>query len=343
MKGTTIVLDHINGREAAARMVSGKLDDLLIDAPNRPRIGSIHLVKADRQMKGQGGIFVSHQDRFFLRQAKSVKPGEILMVQVVSHAEDGKAPPVATKVVFKSRYVIVTPDAPGINIARSIRDDDERDRLLVIARELLGDLGYGIILRSSCVGADEDAIADDLEDMIGQAQAVLAQAAEGTPGVLSTGDGPHVLAWRDWDDADDVVTSAGSFEDLGVLDQIDALEDPKAVMGAATTYIEPTRALVAVDVNTGGDTSLAAGLKANLSVARGLPRQLRLRGLGGQIVVDFAPMTKNDRKQVQTAMVASLKTDGVETSCVGWTPLGLFELQRKRERLPLSETLGDLT
>lgn len=341
MKGSTIILDHLNGREASACLISGKLDDLLIDTPDRPRIGSIHLVKADRQMKGQGGIFVSHTNRFFLRQAKAVKPGETLMVQVVSLAEDGKAPPVSTKVVFKSRYVIVTPDAPGINIARSIRDDDERDRLLVVARELLGDLEYGIILRSSCFGADEDAIADDLEDMLGQASDVLARAADGKIGPLSDGDGPHVIAWRDWGDADEVVTTAGGFEDLGVLDQIDDLEHPKAVMGAATTYIEPTRALVAVDVNTGADTSLAAGLKANLSVARGLSRQLRLRGLGGQIVIDFAPMPKNDRKQVQAALASALKADPIETSLVGWTPLGLFELQRKRERIPLSEALGN--
>ena len=56
--------------------------------------------------------------------------------------------------------------------------------------------------------------------------------------------------------------------------------------------IEPTRALVAVDVNTGPDTSPAASLKANIAAARDLPRQLRLRGLGGQVVVDFAPMPK---------------------------------------------------
>ncbi|WP_420860339.1 ribonuclease E/G [Algirhabdus cladophorae] len=335
MKGSLILLDHINGREAAARLVAGKLDDLVVDSPDRPRIGAIHLVKAERQMKGQGGIFVKSDQPFFLRQAKNIKPGDALPVQVVSLAEAGKAPPVTTKIVFKSRYVIVTPSAPGINIARVIRDEDERDRLLVLARELLQDLDYGVILRTACAGAEDDAIAQDLEAMIDEAQRVMQAAEGGQPGQLSAGDGPHITAWRDWDAADDVITQSGCFEDYGVLDQIDALDTPRAVMGGADVFIEPTRALVAVDVNTGGDTSFAAGLKANLSVARGLPRHLRLRGLGGQVVIDFAPMSKNDRKQVQSALQAAFKADPIETSLVGWTPLGLFELQRKRERLPL--------
>ena len=103
--------------------------------------------------------------------------------------------------------------------------------------------------------------------------------------------------------------------------------------------IEPTSALVAVDVNTGSDTSFAAGLKTNLVAARDLPRQLRLRGLGGQIVVDFAPMARKDQRQVEQVLRAGFKADGIETALVGWTGLGHYELQRKRERLPLSELL----
>ena len=96
---------------------------------------------------------------------------------------------------------------------------------------------------------------------------------------------------------------------------------------------------MAVDVNTGGDTSPAAALKANLAACRALPRALRLRGLGGQITVDFAPMSKAHRRQVEQSLRASLKADPIETSMVGWTQMGLFELQRKRERLPLTTTL----
>ena len=70
-----------------------------------------------------------------------------------------------------------------------------------------------------------------------------------------------------------------------------------------------------------------------------LPRQLRLRGLGGQVVVDPAPMPKKDRRQVESALKAALKKDAVETIVVGWTNLGLLELQRKRDRVPVGGLL----
>jgi Rne/Rng family ribonuclease len=96
---------------------------------------------------------------------------------------------------------------------------------------------------------------------------------------------------------------------------------------------------VAVDVNTGADTSPAAGLKANIAAARDLPRQLRLRGLGGQVVVDFAPMPKKDRGTLEQVLRAAFRAEGGETVLAGWTPLGLYELQRRRDRLPLSALL----
>jgi len=98
---------------------------------------------------------------------------------------------------------------------------------------------------------------------------------------------------------------------------------------------EATRALVAVDVNTGSDLSNAAALKANLAAIRDLPRQLRLRGLGGQIVVDLAPLAKSDRRRIEAALASALRDDGIDTTLVGWTPLGHLEILRKRARRPL--------
>jgi len=110
-------------------------------------------------------------------------------------------------------------------------------------------------------------------------------------------------------------------------------------MGAGWMSLDSTPALVAIDVNTGGDFSPAATLKANRDAVRELPRQLRLRGMGGQIVVDFAPMSKRDRREIETMLKAAFRADPVETSLAGWSNLGLFELQRKRERRPLLECL----
>lgn len=101
--------------------------------------------------------------------------------------------------------------------------------------------------------------------------------------------------------------------------------------------IEATRALIAIDVNTGADTSPAAGLKANIALARDLPRQLRLRGLGGQIVVDFAPVPKRDRATLDQVLRAAFRGESTETTLIGWTAMGLYEINRKRDRIPLTQ------
>ncbi|NCO17611.1 MAG: ribonuclease G, partial [Alphaproteobacteria bacterium] len=165
---------------------------------------------------------------------------------------------------------------------------------------------------------------------------------EGGPELLVEGAMAQEIAWRDWSDPkpDEVADAEGAFAAHGVAEMVDAVLVPAvALPGGGHMMIEPTRALVAVDVNTGPDTSPAAALKANIAAARDLPRQLRLRGLGGQVVVDFAPMSKRDRAVLDQVLRAAFKGESAETSLAGWTPLGLFELVRKRDRLPLAEVL----
>jgi ribonuclease G len=241
--------------------------------------------------------------------------------------------------LFKSRYAIVTPEAPGLNISRSIRDEEERDRLLEIAHDEMDGSPFGLILRSSCAGADADDIAEDVAATLATAQQVMQDDGTGQE-KLTEGDGPHTLAWREWAEPAEVVTEPGGFDDHGVLDALETAQGTaEPLSGGGHLYIEPTRALVAVDVNTGSDSSMAAGLRANMACARTLPRALRVRGLGGQITLDLAPMPKKDRRGFETALRAAFRADGEETALVGWTPLGHFELQRKRGRAPLSEAL----
>lgn len=342
MKGRMIVLDHYQGREAAALMEDGRLIDLLIDA-DAPRPGAIYRAIADRPVKGQGGMFMQTPDgTAFLRQIKGLRPGQPLLVQVTGYAEEGKAIPVTERVLFKSRYAIVTPDAPGLNISRKIRDEDSRDLLLGIAHEVMAGADMGLILRSSCEGAEAGEIAEDIAAMYDLAVAVMGDA-EGGAEALTEGDGPHAVAWRDWTEEAQVETFEGSFEAHGVLDEIDALtESFVRLTGGASLYVEPTRAFVAVDVNTGADTSLAAGTKANIAAARDVPRQLRLRGLGGQVILDLAPMPKKDRPAFESALRKALREDGIDTVMAGFTPLGNYELQRKRARLPLADLLAEV-
>ncbi|MFC0157867.1 ribonuclease E/G [Mameliella alba] len=343
MKGSTIVLDQWKGREAAALLVDGQLEDLLIDA-DLPRPGSIYRGVVERPMKGQGGLFLRTPDgNAFLRQVKGLSPGDRLLVQVTGYAEPGKAIPVTNRILFKSRYAIVTPGAPGINVSRQIRDDETRDALLEIAHDVISESplpeGAGVILRSSAHPDLADEVMDDLLAMSDLARAVLADTT-GDAELLVEGDGPHALAWREWGGPADLDDAEGAFDRHELGETIEALGKARvALPSGGSMLIEPTSALVAVDINTGGDTSPAAGLKANIAAMRDLPRQLRLRGLGGQIVVDPAPMVKKDRRQVESVLKAALKAETTETVVAGWTTLGLLELQRKRDRVALREVI----
>ncbi len=345
MKGRVVLLDQIEDRPAAALVVDGVLEELLIDpATDAPLPGAIYRAVADRPMKGMGGLFVKlPEGSGFLRQTDGIAPGQRLIVQVTGPAEPGKAIPVTTRLLFKSRHAIVTPGAPGLNISRRIKDEALRTELDTIAREAMADVpaDLGLILRSAAMYAEADEIADDITAMAELAQAVTADLTGG-PELLVEGAGAQETAWRDWADPPPDEVAEGGFADHGVVEMIDALRSPRVDLpGGGHMMVEPTRALVAIDVNTGPDTTPAASLKVNIAAARDLPRQLRLRGLGGQVVIDFAPMPKRDRAILDQVMRAAFKTDGAETNLAGWTGLGLYEMTRKRDRLPLAEVLGE--
>ena len=347
-KGRIVVLDEVNSKPAAALLVNGQIHDLLIEADNNlPKPEAIYRGRTTLPMKGQNGIIldIGNGQKAFLRNAKGIPQGTQMTVQVATHAEIGKATPVVNKLIFKSRYCIVTPDAPGLNIARSIKDDEERDRLLEIVHEVSTNRQneYGLIIRSSAMDIDADAISDDINAMYDLADNVMSQTS-GDPALIMPAPTAEMKAWRDWvnPDPDEVIKEINSFETMGIWDHIEKLKHSKSKLpNGASMIIEPTSAFVAVDVNTGNDFSLSAGLKANLAVAKELPNQLSLRGLGGQIIIDFAPSPKKDRKLIETALNSSFRKGKIDTVVVGWTTLGNFELQRKRERIPLSELLHD--
>lgn len=342
MKGVLAVLGEVDGRGAAALLRDGILDDLLIDPPDtRIRPGAIYRARANRPMKGQGGVILSSPDGpLFFRQARGLAQGQSVLVQATTYAEAGKATPVTDRIVFKSKYCLVTPGALGLNISRDIKDEERRVALRALCHDAVEAAGTGLVLRSAASVADDDAIWDDVQSMLEVAKKVMSEAIDGPEELLLDGPGAETLAWREWIDATSVETSENAFEDFGVLDALEAVSSARVDLeSTAFMFVEPTRAFVAVDINTGGDTSPAAGLKANLAAVKALPRALRLRGLGGQIVVDAAPMPKKDRRQIEQAVRKAFKSDPIETSLVGWTPLGHLELQRKRERLPLWESL----
>lgn len=346
MRGRQILIEPLHqGGHAAALVVDGRLEDILVDpAPTdrTPRPEAIFRAIPARPMKGMGGVMVDLGEgrSGFLRGPKLPAPGRPLLVQVQGWAEAGKAQPVSARPILKSRHAILTPEAPGINVARTLRDADRRAELEALGAAAMAgsDPEIGLILRTAAIEADDATVSAEIANLLAQWAAL---AVGGRPGLVREAPGARDEALRDWREPDDVVRDAPTaLADAGIWEEVDALRRPEVPLGHSFMAVEPTRALVAVDVNTGRDTSPAAGLKANLAAAAELPRQLRLRGLGGQVVVDFAPMPRPERPRVERALTHALRGDGIDTAIVGWTPLGHLELQRKRARRPLASTAG---
>ena len=339
MKGKQVVLGHIGDAKVAALLEDGKLQDVLVEDLSRLPLGSILRAVVDRPVKGIGGVMLRlPHGTGFLKKAKGLAPGQTITVQTSGFAETGKADPVNQRFIFKSRYAIVTPDQPGLNVSRQIRDDDLRDDLIVLAKSGMEGSNMGLIIRSSAALADMGDVAEDIQTMRASAEAISVEAGL-EPEVLLEGDDPHVQAWREWSDVTDILTGPNDLEASGALDQIEAAQGAWVTLGSGGMFVEQTRAMATVDINTGADLSPAAALKVNLAAVQDLPRQLRLRGYSGQIAIDFAPMTKRDRKPIEVALRAALRTCSVATEFVGWTPLGHGELKRKRERAVLNDLL----
>lgn len=443
MKGRVILIDEPAERASqAALLVDGRLEDLLLDprkGDTTPAPGEIYWAKVDRLVPKMHGAFVrlTPEHTGFLREAKGLKEGRGVLVQVVAYAEPGKATPVTTRVLYKGRRIIHTPDAPGVNVSRQIKDDAERQRLTsIIARVIEQKLAEarapaktpeelekfvsnltadgesetgarnwvkdfersfdemqsdyveifekgGFILRSAASGAPEDELIEELERVVirrlapdrlrdrndspqlvdGRAWAFdhfirewcwpVPNAIVACPTayrvlshVAEVEDFPKLPSWREFCSRELLARlqrfdGPDLFDHYGVREEIERLQSPRVELpSGGWMAVEATRAMVTVDVNTAAEFSAGAALTANIEAARELPRQLRLRGLGGQVIVDFAPLRKTDRKRIEEALKAAFRRDPVETTLAGWTPLGHFELQRKRERRPLTELLG---
>lgn len=348
MRGMIVALGRLGGREAAAQLIDGRLEELRIasamDMP--PGAEAMFRARMERPAKGLGGSFVALPGGLsgFMKRAQGFRAGQPVIVQVSGHAEAGKALPVTSRLLFKGRYAIVTPGAPGLNVARGIRDAETRARLAEIAARAPGAGGDepGVIIRSAAAHAPTEDILAELAELIRECSELQAQN-EGKPALLRPAPGPHAIALREWTFPRDgaLVRGADVFAEHGIDEHVAALLKPVVELpGGASMSIEATRALIAVDVDTGGDMSPASGLKANIAAARELPRQLRLRGLGGQIVVDFAPMPKRERQVLEQTLRSALRAEDEGATMVGWTPLGHFELQRRRDRPPLADLIA---
>jgi ribonuclease G len=260
-----------------------------------------------------------------------------MIVQVSGNAEPGKATPVTPKPLFKSRYAIVTPGAPGLNVSRRIKDDEERDRLLEIAHEAMAGAakGHGLILRSASAEVDADVLAEDIEAMRDLAAAVMGDTGHGPERLIDAPDA-HLFAWRDWaePDPDQVIDAQGCFADHGVLEAVDEILSPLArpVRRRFRPCGAHARARRRGREHRGRHVARRRSQGEYRAGTRPAAPACGCAGLGGQIVIDLAPMPKKERRGFETTLGRAFRQDGAEVVLAGWTPLGHFEIQKKRDR-----------
>ncbi|MEM1163096.1 MAG: ribonuclease E/G, partial [Pseudomonadota bacterium] len=227
MKGRVIALEMAGeSRSRAALIIDGRLDDLLIDAdPALPRHGQIFAAIVERSMPNMPAAFarLPGGQTAYVREARKVRTGDRLIVQVTGYPDPGKAYPATTEYLLKSRTAILTPGRPGVNVSRSLRDPELRQHVQDIGSSVLAEHrhGGGLILRSDSAHAEETEIVASIEGLIEDDEALTAnfEASEGAAALLN--DRADWQAERDWlTDDTDVATeqSLGTspFEHFGV-------------------------------------------------------------------------------------------------------------------------------
>ena len=352
MRGRAFLFDRADGMLRAAMTVDGRLEALEVDGGGGPRLGAVHRAKVEERVSGLGAAFLDLGGaRGFMAEAKGIDPGDRLLVQVRREAEGTKAARVSADLQVEGRWMVHTPRKPGVNVSRKIADEDERERLRAA---IPSDRG-GFILRTQAEGAPADALRVE-------AKALSALDADGPPGLVR--EGPDAIARllsrqplrkasveatpeaeaaaraALGPDGERLEVAPDPFDHHGVEDEIDALLSPRAVLpGGGTITLEPTTALVAVDVDSGDVRGGEALLRVNLAAAKEVARQLRLRRLGGAIAIDFAGGPRGKaRQRLEQALTAAADAD---TRPLGWGPAGWFEMQRRRPGPSLAQLMAD--
>ena len=305
--------------------------------------------------------------------------GQDIVIQIVKDAIGAKGPRATTHLTLPGRYVVLMPTVDYIGISRRIEDNEERERLRQLAEQVKPD-GMGIIVRKVAEHRGPEELTKDVEYLLNVWNTMKLRSQRAAAPVLLYRDVDLVIRIvRDYLSADveefilDNREAFGRVGDLlqfcspellprihlfaggpdnedifahyGVNTEIAKLGDRRVELkSGGYLVIDYTEALTVIDVNTGkfvGKTNLAdTVLQINLEAAAEIARQLRLRDIGGIIIIDFIDM---DREEDQAAVLRSLeeklKQDRTKTNLVGLTGLGLVEMTRKKARQNLEGML----
>jgi ribonuclease G len=307
------------------------------------------------------------RNRRDLRIRDLVSRGDQLLVQVVKGPRGTKGSRVSTRISLPGRFLVLMPEANNLGVSRKIDEGKERDRLKKIVQSFR-EPGFGVIVRTEAEGRGLGELRQDFLMLLDtwrqvQAKAKTAQApalvhqdmglvykilrdAFGSDIGRLVIDSPtdyaqahEIIARLSPDLQDRIELYDGErpiFEHFKIEDDIDRLLRRKVPLkSGGSLIIDQTEALVSIDVNSGkftGSTGLSDTiLKTNLEATEEIARQLRLRDLGGMIILDFIDMENaRDKKAVMDAFVKALKDDRSRTKISSISALGLIEMTRKR-------------
>lgn len=356
---------------------AGRLLELIVERASRPpTIEAICLGRVTRIEKGMDAAFVDIglPEHAFLDRAAGLHEGEAAIVQVVREAAAGKAPAVRRRVRLAGRYLALLPDGEGVSWPRGSVGGRQRNDVAALLASLARD-GEGWAVRTAALDVPAEHLAAEVDRLrarwtavttaapSARAPALLMPAPAATVRVLRdrAGEGGTVIDDRQaFLEAERLVVRempdlAGSlahhgdaealFDRAEVEDQIEAaVARTVALPRGARLTIEATEAMTVIDVDMGGAGERRrtddAILAVNMAAAAEVARQIRLRNMGGLVVVDFISMRgKGHRRKLVEAQRRLLRDSLVPVDVLGMTPAGLVEITRRRDGPSLGEVL----
>ncbi|NJL73600.1 MAG: Rne/Rng family ribonuclease, partial [Candidatus Competibacteraceae bacterium] len=300
-------------------------------------------------------------------------PKQKLLVQITKEPTGHKGPRVSTAISLPGRFLVLVPEERGVSISRRISEARERARLKAVVN-LMKPPGVGLIIRTEAKGQGDQELFDDFEQLWDRWQTIVSEAEasigptliyrdqdllfrvirdayshEVTEIIADSPEGQrraqeYLAGWAHkqtkviFHTADEPLLLA-----KGIDKEIEAALSNRAELpSGGHLVIQPTEALTVIDVNSGRFTSSRTQAetvrRTNLEAAQEIPRQLRLRNIGGMVIVDFIDMdSRKDQQQVLEAFQRSLEEDRAKPQIGQLSDLGLVELTRRRQGQSLRE------
>ena len=290
-----------------------------------------------------------------------IKPKQKLLVQVQKDSNDKKGARTSTHIKLTGKYIILLPQTTIVTISQKITETKEKERLIKLVKDNLPE-GMGAIVRTIAEKKEDNLIINDIKQLAESWNEIYInfQKCEGKPKLLYRS--PNIvekiildlpnekidsIISNDKEDIENLKKIVSPNIKLVVEENIDLLEKCELEGQIEKTKqrkvwlncggfitIDPTEALVAIDVNSGkytGKTSLEETVyKVNYEATIEIAKQLRLRDIGGIIIIDYIDMKNSEHKEkIEKLLKETLKQDRAKTQVEGFTKLNLMELTRK--------------